>query len=174
MARITLHESPGAGFEAPFEMLDACHERVERMVALLRRIAGHLDARGGAVDEQARQAARDVMRYFDLAAPNHHLDEERHVFPALRANGQAALADRLEAEHREMSRQWSQVRATLVDLVDGRWDPASGPLWEGFAALYRRHAADEDGQAYPAARSALDAAALRAMSDEMARRRGIG
>ena len=27
---LTLHAAPGAGFEAPFEMLAACHERVAR------------------------------------------------------------------------------------------------------------------------------------------------
>ena len=37
LSQITLpgHRAPGAGFEAPFEMLDACHERVHRMLALL-------------------------------------------------------------------------------------------------------------------------------------------
>ena len=34
--------SPGAGFEAPFEMLAACHERVERMLTLLARLQQHL------------------------------------------------------------------------------------------------------------------------------------
>ena len=32
--------SPGAGFDQPFEMLDACHDRVRRSLDLLRRRAG--------------------------------------------------------------------------------------------------------------------------------------
>ena len=32
---ISLHPAPGAGFDAPFDMLSACHERVERMLQLL-------------------------------------------------------------------------------------------------------------------------------------------
>jgi hypothetical protein len=43
---IDLHPGPGAGFDAPFEMLDACHQRVERMLVLLGRLSAHLGTRG--------------------------------------------------------------------------------------------------------------------------------
>ena len=66
------HRAPGAGYEAPFEMLDACHERVERMLRLLHKLRAHLQASGW--DAQAAEAA-----------PRHHEDEERHVFPAVLA-----------------------------------------------------------------------------------------
>ena len=36
------HRSPSVGFEAPFEMLSACHERVERRWALLIKLRHHL------------------------------------------------------------------------------------------------------------------------------------
>lgn len=77
------HHAPGAGYEAPFEMLDACHERVGRMLRLLHKLRAHLQASGW--DAQAAEAARDVLRYFNEAAPRHHEDEERHVFPAVLA-----------------------------------------------------------------------------------------
>ncbi len=80
---LTGHRAPGAGYEAPFEMLDACHERVERMLRLLHKLRAHLQASGW--DAQAAEAARDVLRYFNEAAPRHHEDEERHVFPAVLA-----------------------------------------------------------------------------------------
>ena len=96
-ATVTLFPGPGAGFEEPFEMLEACHQRVHRMLGLMQRLAAHLGEKGA--DASAQQAARDVMRYFDLAAPAHHEDEERHVLPLLRRLGQSALADRLHADH---------------------------------------------------------------------------
>ena len=71
---LILHAAPGAGFDQPFEMLLACHERVERMLGLLERLAQHLAEHGCTPD--AAQAARDVMRYFDIAGPAHHEDEE--------------------------------------------------------------------------------------------------
>lgn len=168
---LLLHRTPGAGFDAPFEMLAACHERVERMLVLLERLQAHL-AQAGA-DASAQQAARDVMRYFDLAAPLHHDDEERHVFPRLRAAGQAALADRLHADHEAMRPAWAAVRRTLAAVAEGQAAAPAAGAWEDFAALYRRHLHDEDSAAYPAARAQLDAAALQAMGAEMARRRGL-
>ncbi|MEK9803656.1 MAG: hemerythrin domain-containing protein, partial [Curvibacter sp.] len=93
-------DSPAAGFEQPYDMLTACHERVQRTLALLERLIAHVDRHGH--DTQSRSAAADVLRYFDLAAPLHHQDEELHVFPALLAGQDAALqavVRRLQAEH---------------------------------------------------------------------------
>lgn len=178
-ATVLLHPSPNAGFDAPFEMLAACHERVARMLGLLQRLQAHLASKGQA-DAAAADAARDVMRYFDMAAPQHHLDEERHVFPTLRESGDAALtalADALQAEHRQMHDAWQALRPALAALAEGQWPLAEAAgvfaQWQAFAALYQGHAEREDEQAYPAAQARLDAARCRAMGDEMARRRGV-
>jgi len=186
MAGIRLHEIAqpgqpvaGAGFEAPFEMLSACHERVERMLGLLGRIREHVATHGA--DAQARQAAQDVMRYFDLAGPLHHQDEELHVFPPLLAQRDPAVVAvviRLRQDHREMEAQWAQVRSALSALVD------AGEGWTGFSAgeqarfdaydaLYRRHLVDEDGVVYPAARTLIRGEGLMAMSADMMARRGV-
>lgn len=172
--------SPGAGFEAPFEMLGACHERVERMLALLARLQQHLLAHG--LDDAARQAARDVMRYFDLAAPLHHQDEELHVFPPLLAGpdaGLRAVVQRLLQDHRDMEAAWPLARRVLQAISDSAaadWTPL-GPersaALNRFAALYVRHLVDEDQLAYPAAQAALTDDALRAMSLDMMQRRGV-
>ena len=47
--------APAVGFEQPFAMLEACHERVQRTLGLLQRLRDHVRAQGA--DEQARQAA---------------------------------------------------------------------------------------------------------------------
>ncbi len=173
-------QSPAVGLEAPFEMLVACHERVQRMCDLLARLQQHLRTVG--LDENARQAARDVMRYFDLAAPLHHQDEELHVFPPLLAAGSpsvCATVQRLMQDHRQMEQAWGTARAVLA-LVD----EAKAEAWQGltqqqgqaltdFAGLYARHIADEESIAYPAAQQVLSEAALRTMSADMMRRRGV-
>ena len=175
---INLHDAPAVGFEQPFEMLMACHERVERTLALLQRLAAHVAAQG--TDESARQAAADVLRYFDRAAPAHHEDEERHVLPALRRSGQAdwvELAERLQREHEGMARAWAELRPALADLAQGHWESATAARnfarWQDFAALYVEHIAIENGLAFGAASSLLDEPARQAMGVEMARRRGI-
>ncbi len=173
---IQLHRTPSAGFDQPFEMLAACHERVERMLQLLERLAEHLPGHG--CDAQAVEAARDVMRYFDIAAPAHHEDEERHVLPVLRAQGEDAFAAQLEQEHREMARRWQRVRRPLAAVVAGQWDAQGADevlaCWRSFATLYRAHAQAEDQSAFPLARADLDADAQRVMGREMAARRGVG
>ena len=172
---IPLHRSPSAGFEQPFEMLQACHERVERMLRLLQRLRAHLAAMG--CDAQAKQAAVDVMRYFDIAAPAHHEDEERHVFPPLIAAGlQLETIERLQREHVEMSALWPRVRAVLQTVADGRWAGFSSideGLLEHYTRLYDWHVAAENELVYPAAAQRLDAAAQAAIGEEMSRRRGV-
>lgn len=177
-----LHPSPAAGYDSPFEMLTSCHERVERMLGLLERLDTHVSRHGA--DTNARSAASDLLRYFDLAAPHHHEDEERHVLPRLAADGHTALAERLRADHRRMDQQWRALRPLLVALTEGQ-APAHAnatvtgtgtgtalPDIEGFCALYRAHIVAEEEHAYPLARPMLDRTALHAMGDEMARRRG--
>lgn len=170
-----LHQPPAAGFDSPFEMLAACHDRIERMLALAERLQVHLPGHG--CDRAAVEAAHDLMRYFDSAAPAHHLDEERHVLPALRAIGDEAFAAQLEQEHAELQRRWKGVRRVLLEVAGGTWCAMQGaPALEGlaaFAAMYRAHAAAEDKLAYPAARATLDTQALQAMGQEMAARRGV-
>ena len=175
------HSAPGVGLEAPFEMLAACHERVERMLALQARLQQHLLDKG--CDEPARQAARDVMRYFDLAAPLHHQDEELHVFPPLLAGphtGLHALVQRLIQEHRQMEAAWVQARSVLQAIADSSpaagWTPltpAQTQALEDFSVLYRQHLEDENTIAYPAAQAALPPEAVQAMSEDMMQRRGV-
>ena len=173
--------SPAAGFDAPFEMLAGCHERVRRTLALLQRLVGHLGRQG--VDAQARDAARDVCRYFDLAAPQHHEDEERHVIPRLLASDDPRLreaARTMQADHLRMHAAWSALGERLRQLHAAADGPMAAEAHAAlassaaaFAALYDSHIPLEDGLAFPAARAALDGTALAAMGAEMALRRGV-
>lgn len=173
------HASPDAGFEAPFELLTACHERVHRMLRLLERLQQHLADRGW--DAQAADAARDVMRYFDLAAPLHHEDEELHVFPPLLAQGDAAVCAvvrRLQADHQAMERAWPPARALLLDVAQAAspeawtgWDVAALQTLADFRSLYDEHIRLEEERVYPAAQGVLEVTSLQAMSADMQKRR---
>ncbi|MFM6986180.1 MAG: hemerythrin domain-containing protein [Hydrogenophaga sp.] len=176
------HASPDAGFEAPFELLTACHERVHRMLRLLGRLQQHLADQGW--DAQAADAARDVMRYFDLAAPLHHEDEELHVFPPLLAQGAeavCAVVRRLQADHQAMERAWPPARALLqgVAMAGSReawtgWDAAALQTLADFQARYGEHIRLEEELVYPAAQCVLEDASLQAMSADMQQRRTRG
>lgn len=171
--------TPAVGPDAPFEMLVACHERVHRSLDLLRRLQQHLADHGAS--DHTMQAARDVLRYFDLAAPLHHQDEELHVFPPLLSGADAdlrAVVQRLQQDHLNMEVHWAAARVVLLAVAAPAVSPAA-PLTaehtarlEDFAALYEQHIVDEEAFVYPAAQACLGAAEVSAMSTDMARRRG--
>jgi hemerythrin-like domain-containing protein len=169
-------DSPGVGFEQPFEMLEACHERVQRSLALLGKLVDHIDQNGH--DSQSRSAAADVLRYFDLAAPLHHEDEEVNVFPLLLTQGNApvrAAVQGLQSEHQRMSALWAIVREPLE-----RWSQSggSGPVdastrdhIERFRALYDAHIETEENLVYPSARARMNISELADMGRQMQARR---
>ncbi|WP_053842663.1 hemerythrin domain-containing protein [Paracidovorax avenae] len=170
--------SPAAGFDQPFEMLHACHERVQRTLGLLERLRAHLRVQG--CDAQAREAASDVLRYFDIAAPLHHEDEELHVFPPLLAQGTAPVVElvrELQREHAAMALLWPQARVPLAAVAQGApgavpLSPVQERVLDAFASLYAGHIDREEAVAYPAAQGLLQEAALGGMGQEMSRRRG--
>lgn len=163
-------------FDTPFEMLSACHDRVRRSLDLLQRLVAHWQRHGA--DDQARDAAADVWRYFELAAPQHHLDEERHLIPRLQASGDAALvaaAQRMLDDHALFRALWATLGPALAALRDGAPPDAT---WVAAAqAFIARHTdadghlALEDGLAFPAAQAATLPADWPAMGAEMAARR---
>jgi len=169
-------DSPGVGFEQPFELLEACHERVQRSLALLGKLVDHIDQHGHSA--QTQSAAADVLRYFEIAAPLHHEDEEVHVFPLLLAQGDAPLraaVQRLQGEHQRMGELWAAVRAPLL-----RWrepgctesvDDATRVAIQNFRAIYVGHIATEEGLVFPSTRALVDDAALADMGHAMQARR---
>lgn len=168
-SRVVLHAGPAVGFDQPFEMLDACHERVRRSLDLLQRLQAHVLRHGA--DAQARNAATDVLRYFDIAGPAHHEDEERHVLPRLRDAGLASLAERLQAEHAEMTLLWGQLRVGLAAWADGDAAELDAEVLQRYVNLYAAHLAVEEEQAFVAARQRTAAADCAVMGQEMAARR---
>ncbi|MFO1225974.1 hemerythrin domain-containing protein [Roseateles sp.] len=165
-----LYAGPGVGFEAPFEMLAACHGRVRRTLDTLLRLQAHARAHGA--DEQARQAAADVARYFDVAAPAHHQDEELHIVPRLRAAGRGDLADQLLSDHATLSAEWQALRVQLQALAAGQAFRLERDACLRFARLYEAHAALEDEVIFPLASLGLTPTEILSMGEEMSTRRG--
>ena len=172
------HRSPAVGPEAPFEMLEACHERVQRTLQLLQKLQTYLADTGH--DASAAQAAQDVLRYFNLAAPLHHEDEELHVFPPLLALNEppvTAAVLQLIRDHRAMEVAWARAAMVLEQVKNAsgvKWKPldaAQTADLQAFASLYASHIALEEGVVYPRARAVLPADALKDMSTDMVQRR---
>jgi len=171
--------TPAAGPDQPLELLAACHERMERQCATLRRLAAHVAAHGA--DDTARTAAASVLRYFDTAAVHHHQDEEEDLFPALiesMAGSDArclhALVDGLTQEHRQLEAAWSGLHAVLQAWSDGRPAELDPARVEAFCSLYAEHIRRENEELLPMAQRLIDDRALADMTRAMRARRGGG
>jgi hemerythrin-like domain-containing protein len=169
---------PTGGFEVPLEMLSACHVRIERQCATLRRLVPHLASYGA--DEDARTAAANVMRYFDTAAKHHHEDEEKDLFPALIESMAGSdpvclreMTQGLAAEHRDLEARWQHLRALLEQIVAGHTVPLNSEDVQALAGLYERHIEREEQELLPMAARLLSDEELERIGRAMRERRGI-
>jgi hemerythrin-like domain-containing protein len=168
-----LSNSLAPGFDDPLGMLVACHRRIERELVTLGRLQRHLPEHG--CDDDARTAARAILKYFDGAAPNHHADEEQSVFPRLRtlARGPAEdLLAELERDHDELAASWRHLRPLLVGITAGVRANLSPRQVDVLRGLYLSHIRREEHLLIPLAVRALDGETLRQIGEEMAARRG--
>jgi hemerythrin-like domain-containing protein len=169
--------APTASFEAPLEMLAACHGRIRGQCATLLRLRSHVAALGA--DAAARTAARSVIRYFDTSARHHHEDEERELFPALLEAMAGSdpvcirgLTDALADDHRRLDELWGALRAWLMAVQSGKALPPDDAI-DAFVGLYERHAAREEQELFPMAERLLGAAELERIGQAMRMRRGV-
>ncbi|MEW5903358.1 MAG: hemerythrin domain-containing protein [Pseudomonadota bacterium] len=169
-----LLDSAAPGFDAPLQMLRACHGRITAQCTTLQRLHQHLQAQGN--DAQAVQAARAILRYFDMAGRFHHQDEEQDLFPLLRASGSPQAAeyiDRLLQEHRTLDEAWQDLRPLLVAIAEHHAHALDGAVVERFNHGYAQHIAFENAHLLPLAERVLDAAQLQQLGRSMAARRGV-
>lgn len=169
---------PSGGFEAPLEMLSACHGRIERQCTTLQRLVSRLEFHDA--DEDARAAAANVMRYFDTAAKHHHEDEEKDLFPALIESMAGSdpvclreMTQSLAAEHRELEARWRHLRIELEQIVAGHAVRLSSEDVQALVGLYQRHMEHEEQELLPMAARLLSDDELERIGRAMRERRGI-
>jgi hemerythrin-like domain-containing protein len=172
--------SPLADFDQPLDMLQDCHRRVERFLAMLAR-AG--DEAPSPLDAEWRNALHAALEYFTNAAPLHTQDEEVSLFPRLRMHANRpdvatalAVVERLEHEHDEAAILHAEHdRTGRAWLMQGDVDAADRrrfvELSTRLRAIYVEHIRAEEAHVFVTARSALDADELQAIGVEMRERR---
>lgn len=168
---MNLLNAPAPSFDDPMGLLRACHERILGHCLTLERLAEHLTQCG--VDSEARQAATRIRRYFLLAAPQHHADEEKDLFPwilqhpAFPAMLRAPVKN-LAAQHGQLEQQWRLLNQDLAMVEAGH----VRVLWpEPFVGMNRAHVALENEEIFPIAERLMDAEKRAGLGAAMARRR---
>ncbi|MEP6503288.1 MAG: hemerythrin domain-containing protein [Betaproteobacteria bacterium] len=158
-----------------FEALDSCHRETLRMLAQLDALLRRLDETGA--DAAARAMAAEIERHFSVTQRAHHEDEERHVFPALEAAGDAATRHAIEClrqDHFWLATDWAELSPLVDAIACGQSCCDVEALRQGaevFGQLCRDHIALEESLIYPQARANMAADVRAAMDSEMAARR---
>ncbi|EHR71473.1 hypothetical protein BurJ1DRAFT_2644 [Burkholderiales bacterium JOSHI_001] len=138
------------------DALDGTHAQMMATLSQLGGLMRHLRENG--VDDTARRNAADICAFFVETARQHHADEERAVFPALFASGDAEMrahVERLQQDHGWLEEDWIELEPQLQAVAQGySWydiDELSHAV-DVFVNLYREHIALEESMIYPAAR----------------------
>jgi hemerythrin-like domain-containing protein len=160
-------------FSDPLGLLRACHERIFQHCEMLERLAQHLAGKG--LDQESREAAAKIHRYFSGAAKHHHADEEQDLFPRLAHQSQklADIVQRLKREHEQLDALWEQLEPLLAKPSAIEDTAAFQALTQRFAGAYRDHARKENEEVLDVAQHLFGSDELRVLGHSMAERRGV-
>ncbi len=166
------------GFDQPIAVLKHCHDRIRKQLDTLQRLPAHLAAHGA--DEQARQAAQAILKYFDRAASVHHADEEENLVPMLNAVAAgedaatlAALIPGIMRDHEEMNALWLLLRPQLSEIAAGTASGLDTDSSARFEQQYREHMATEEAHIAPMAKRLFSAEQMAQLGAAMQERRGL-
>jgi pyridoxamine 5'-phosphate oxidase len=174
---LPLHDT-APDFDQPIAVLKHCHGRIRKQLATLEKLLHHLPEHGA--DEQARQAAANVLKYFDKAAHLHHDDEEQDLIPMLRAVAQGEDAATLQAlapvilqDHKDMDAMWQDLHEQLTLIADGSAAQLSAGTVQRFAQRYLSHMEREESTMAPMAVRLFSPQQMAQLGSAMQRRRGL-
>lgn len=160
---------------AVFEFLDSTHQEIQQQLQLLHTLVDAIENEG--LNQTNRGTARRVLDYFNGEARQHHLDEEKHIFPSLLASQNAEVVQATEhliQDHGWLEENWIQIAPSLEAATGGNlwFDTAElRHALEVFEALYLDHILLEESIAYPEAKKRLQGLDTLGMGREMAKRR---
>lgn len=169
---------PAPDFDQPVAVLKHCHGRIRKQLATMEKLLAHLPEHGA--DEQARQAATAVLKYFDKAAHLHHEDEEQDLLPMLLAVAKGddaatlqALAPMILQEHKDMDAMWQDLHEQLTGIADGSGTQLSASIVRRFVQSYHGHMEREEGIVAPMALRLFGPDQMARLGGAMRQRRGL-
>lgn len=167
--------APTTGTSAFFEFLDQTHRDIQHQLQNLRELMDAIDQQG--MTPATRALAAQTLAYFNEAARQHHLDEEKHIFPALLNSQDAKViqtTEQLIQDHGWLEENWLEIEPSISAAANGnQWfEPeALRQALKVFEALYLDHMHMEESIAFPEAQKRLLASDAAGAGREMARRR---
>lgn len=145
--------------DAPIDDFSQCHAGIFRKLDMLGELPALLQPAA-----RAREVAEKALDFFREAIFEHHLDEERELFPAVIESAEAgeereqvkAMARRLTDEHRELERLWKSLESGLKKVAKGQFsDVIDVATIETLVSRYRAHAEFEEQTFLPLSQQIL-------------------
>lgn len=169
---------PAPDFDQPIAVLKHCHDRIRKQIRTLQNLVMHEPKSGQDLDMQ--QAAQSVLRYFSIAAPLHHADEEHDLLPMLQsaaagedANLLSSLLPDIMSEHQHMDAAWAELDQQLKKIASGASCHLSEANVARFAEMYAGHMEKEETQIAPMAKRLFSPAQMLRLGNAMRARRSI-
>lgn len=150
--------SPVAIDSAPVQDFAQCHAGIFKKLDLLGELPALLEPAA-----RARDIAEKAVEFFREAIFEHHLDEERELFPAVLASAQPgaeqdrvrAMAQRLTDEHRELEGIWKRLESGLKKIAKGQNADVDVGDIQRLVLQYQAHARFEEAEFLPLAQTVL-------------------
>lgn len=138
--------------DAPLNNFSDCHAGILRRLHALDELPALL-----APAARARQIAEQSVEFFREAIFEHHLEEERELFPAVLASAQPGeenervqtMVRRLTNEHRMLEGMWKRLEGGLKKVAKGQSVELDTDDLQKLVADYRAHASYEESEFLP-------------------------
>lgn len=142
----------------PLAEFSQCHAGIIAQLESFRGLPELLDPA-----TRARRIASRTIGFFRGAVCEHHVDEERELFPAVLASSRKGeerelvqvTIDRLAGEHRQIEAMWSRLEPALKDVAKGRDSNLDAAAVQRLVDTYIGHARYEEQIFLPMAKAIL-------------------
>ena len=155
---------PAADPAGVMGLFDNSHQQIAAMLQRLTTLAHDLAEQGTTLP--LRTEARAVRDWLGREAREHHLDEERHIFPPLLASGDEELMHvtrLLQQDHGWLEEDWLELAPQLQAVAKGYSWYEIDSLRHAvgvFTTLYHDHIALEESLIYPEAKAHMASEAV--------------
>lgn len=166
-----LNNEMAPDFSDPLGLLKACHQRILGFCDMLEKIVDHIAVQD--VDDEVKQAAKKIYRYFSTAAILHHQDEEQSLFPMLVGESLkiATIIHELKQDHTTLDDAWQRIEPVLAKPDSIRDIDNFNQHVAIFCSTYRAHIQKEEDDFLSMAQHILSTEQLEQLGKQMQERR---
>lgn len=138
--------------ETPISNFTNCHSGILKRLNALDELPALLEPAA-----RARQIAEQSLEFFREAIFEHHLEEERELFPAVIASAKPgeelervkAMTKRLTEEHRMVEALWKRLEKGLKQVAKGQSTDLDIGEVQRLVTEYTAHASFEEAEFLP-------------------------